>query len=115
MKLSRRNMLGQVLASGGGLYAAGGLPSLFLAKGVKVKIGATDWNLQQEAKLEAVALAKRIGFDGVEVSLGVGGNDKLPLDNPDRIHAYREEAKKNKLPIASTCLNILHRNYLKND
>ena len=28
------------------------------AKGVKFKVGVTDWNLKQEAKIEALAMAK---------------------------------------------------------
>jgi hypothetical protein len=30
-------------------------------RGVKFKIGVTDWNLKQEGKTEAVSLAKRWG------------------------------------------------------
>src|SRR5207302_9498100 len=54
------------------------------------------------------------GFDGVEVSLGVR-DPKLPLDDKALQQQYRDEAKKNKIAIAGTCLNVLHRNYLKND
>jgi sugar phosphate isomerase/epimerase len=115
MNLTRRELIGRGAAAGAGICVTGGVPALFAARGAKVKIGATDWNLRKEAKLDAVELSKRIGFDGVEVSLGVGGNDKLPLDDPSMIHSYREEARKNNTRIASTCLNILHRNYLKND
>jgi sugar phosphate isomerase/epimerase len=81
-----------------------------------LKVGVTDWNLRQTGKTEAVALASSLGFDGVEVSLGrepVG--DKLPLDNPELQQRYLEEAAKNKTALAGTCLDILHRNYLKND
>jgi sugar phosphate isomerase/epimerase len=81
-----------------------------------LKVGVTDWNLRQAAKLEAVALASRLGFDGVEVSLGrkVDG-DRLPLDNPDQIAAYREAFQRHSLRPAGTCLDVLHVNYLKND
>ena len=37
-------------------------------KGVKFKVGVTDWNLRQTRKIESIALAKKIGFDGVQVS-----------------------------------------------
>src|SRR5439155_578148 len=63
---------------------------------------------------DAVGLARKIGFDGVEISLGVG-TDRLPLSAKEVQRQYLEESKKQDLPIASTCLNILHRNYLKND
>ena len=99
--------------------AGAGLSLLSSAHGKKIKglkIGVTDWNLQQTGKFEAVALAKRLGFDGVEVSLGrkpVEG--KLPLDNSETQARYLDEAKKHKLYLAGTCLDILHVNYLKND
>jgi len=96
------------------LAGTGPLAGLLAARGMDLKVGATDWNLRQEAKLGAVDLAKKIGFDGVEVSLGVG-TDRLPLADADLQRQYREEARKHNLPIVSTCLNILHRNYLKND
>ena len=96
------------------LAGTGPLAGLLAARGMDLKVGATDWNLRQEAKLGAVDLAKKIGFDGVEVSLGVG-TDRLPLADADLQRQYLEEARKHSLPIVSTCLNILHRNYLKND
>ncbi|HVN81191.1 MAG TPA: sugar phosphate isomerase/epimerase family protein [Terriglobia bacterium] len=92
---------------------ASGLDQL-LAKRLPLKIGATDWNLDQEGKVGAVAMAKKIGFDGVEVSLGVG-TDKLPMSNPDLQKEYLEASRKSNLPIESTCLEILHRNALKSD
>ena len=84
------------------------------AKAIPVNIGVTDWNLEQEAKLGAVELAKRLGFDGVEVSIGIG-QERLPLSDADLQKKYVEESKKWNLPLPSTCLNILHRNVLKSD
>jgi len=84
------------------------------AKALPVKIGVTDWNLRQEAKLEAVALAHKLGFDGVEISIGVG-TESLPLSDAAAQKAYVEEGRRLRFPIPSTCLNILHRNVLKAD
>src|SRR5437764_14057517 len=118
MNISRRNLLsaGFGLAAGAALSSKS-LAALARAKKVGLKIGATDWNLRQEAKPDAIELAKRIGFDGVEVSLGMGpvGSDHLPLAEKETQARFLEESKRNRLPIAGTCLNILHRNYLKND
>lgn len=88
--------------------------------GAKFKIGVTDWNLRQTLKLEAVGLAKKIGFDGVQVSIGRGSKDKpvtdqLPLADPAMQKAYLDEARKQKVAIASVCLDILHVNGLKSD
>jgi sugar phosphate isomerase/epimerase len=116
MAFSRRHILKWAFA---GAVASGLAPKAsFLeclrAKSLPIKLGVTDWNLKQECKLEAVGLAKKIGFDGVEISIGKG-TEKLPLSNPDLQHQYVAESKKHNLPIASTCLEILHRNVLKSD
>jgi L-ribulose-5-phosphate 3-epimerase len=107
---SRRAFLQQ---AGAGLAAA---HSLRAAGKRGFKIGVTDWNLQQTGKVDAVALAHRIGFDGVEVSLGRRPVDgKLPLDNAELQAQYLAAAKEQGIALAGTCLDILHVNYLKND
>ena len=59
--------------------AGGSLPA---AKSARLRLGITDWNLHLTSKLEAVALAKKLGFDGVQISLGMKPVDgKLRLDN----------------------------------
>ena len=113
MRLTRRDSLRLV---GGGAMAAALLPRLAraAARGVRFKVGATDWNLKLENKVEAVALAKRLGFDGVQVSLGKG-TEGLPLSEPARQQEYLAESRRVGLPLASVCLEILHTNGLKND
>jgi len=116
MRFSRRQLLKWAMAGtvASGSASAPSFLKCLIAKNLPVRIGVTDWNLKQECKLEAVALAKKIGFDGVEISIGKG-TQKLPLSNPDLQKQYVAESKKHDLPIASTCLEILHRNVLKSD
>lgn len=113
MSLSRRSFL----ASGALLGL--GPASRLLAAGKKLaglKIGVTDWNLRQTGKVEALALAKALGFEGVEISLGRKPVDnRLPLDNPQLQAQYLAAARQHKIKLAGTCLDILHVNYLKND
>jgi L-ribulose-5-phosphate 3-epimerase len=80
----------------------------------QLKIGVTDWNLKLTGSVEAVALAKQLGFDGVQISLGrkVAGG-RLPLDDPHLIEQYQAESKKQQMPIDSTCLDRLHDDCLK--
>jgi L-ribulose-5-phosphate 3-epimerase len=79
----------------------------------KFKVGVTDWNLNLEGDPRAVALAKELGFDGVQISLSNrNGKDWVGDDVLDQFVA---ESKRLQLPLASVCLNILHRNYLKSD
>lgn len=116
MRVTRRTFLNHTAAS---LTAAAVLPARLsrAAQAIpRFKVGVTDWNLKLTGKLEAVALAKKIGFDGVQVSIGrqaVG--DRLPLDDAALQQAYLAESKRVGLPLASLCLDILHTNGLKSD
>jgi len=108
MHISRRSFLG----AGGAVLAAGRLRG----RGRDLKIGVTDWNLRLTGKVEAVETAARLGFDGVQVSLGRKPVDgKLPLDDEVVQQQYLTAAKIRKIPLDGTCLDILHVNYLKND
>jgi hypothetical protein len=105
--LNRRE-LGLLLAAAPFAKPAGGLRGL--------KIGVTDWNLRMASKPEAVELAKRLGFAGVEISLGRRvTNDKLPLDDSELLGRYRNAFRTHDYGPAGTCLDVLHVNYLKND
>ena len=86
------------------------------ARKTSLRIGVTDWNLKQTGKLEAVGLAKRLGFDGVQVSLGRQPiHDKLSLDDSAVQAQYVDAAHTAGITIDGSCLDILHVNYLKND
>ena len=102
----------EFLVTGAATAAAGPL----IAAGKALRIGVTDWNLRKSAQIEAVALAANLGFEGVEISLGrKPADNKLLLDNPEIQAKYLAEAKKHKIRLAGTCVDILHVNYLKND
>ena len=97
-------------------FLQGGAAALMGKSKAGFKIGVTDWNLRQAGKLEAVGLAKSLGFEGVEISLGRKPVDeKLPLDNAGIQEQYLAEARKHNIGLAGTCLDILHVNYLKSD
>jgi L-ribulose-5-phosphate 3-epimerase len=108
----------EFLTMGAGASIALGLPGTraFAAQPrARFKIGVTDWNLNLEDKVEAVALAQSLGFDGVQVSIGKVVDGKLPLSDPALQKTYLDESKRVGLPIESLCLEMLHRNYLKSD
>jgi L-ribulose-5-phosphate 3-epimerase len=109
MQTTRRTMLRSAALAALGSRLAG-------SAGRKLLIGVTDWNLKQGARPEAVALAARLGFDGVQVSFGRKMNgDKMPLDDPAIIAEYLGLAKENRIPIDGTCVDRLHDNGLKSD
>ncbi len=96
-----------------GLVSAALPPVSLRAAPPRFKVGVTDWNLQQTGKLEAIALAKAIGFDGVQISLT--RKAPFPLADAALRAQFLAESKRVDLPLASVCLDILHVNYLKSD
>lgn len=106
MMTTRRAFLGTAVAG----------VSLRAVAAAGLRIGATDWNLGKPRRPEAVSMARQLGFDGVEVSLGnqpVHGH--LPLFDTAVQDVYLSLAAQEKIGLAGTCLEILHVNYLKND
>jgi L-ribulose-5-phosphate 3-epimerase len=98
--------------------ACAALPGQLPAAYTKLQVGVTDWNLRRTAKPTSIEFAKSIGFDGVEISLGQARDKKnppehLPLNDSSLQEQFLAEAKKHQFPIAGTCLDILHQNYLK--
>jgi sugar phosphate isomerase/epimerase len=81
-----------------------------------LRIGITDWNLNLGADPAALPLAKKLSFDGVQVSFGrkiVDG--KMPADNPEIIARYLALSRQYAIPIDGTCVDRLHDNGLKSD
>jgi L-ribulose-5-phosphate 3-epimerase len=106
---SRRTFLGR---TGAALVAS----KLALSAPAPPRIGVTDWNLNQGANPDAVPLAAKLGFSGVQVSFGRElRDDKMPADNPETIARYLRLSKQYKLPIDGTCVDRLHDNGLKSD
>jgi sugar phosphate isomerase/epimerase len=90
-------------------------PSL-LAGRERLRIGITDWNLNLGADPQAVPLAARLGFEGVQISFGRKVVDgKMPLDNPEIVQRYLQLSKEAGIPIDGTCVDRLHDNGLKSD
>ncbi len=112
MSLSRRSFL-QLSAAGcaAAAFSRQQLVAYAASKGVEFKIGAPDWNLRLAAKIESVALAKKIGFDGVQISIG----RQMQLKDAVLQQAFLAESRRVGLPLASVCLDILHVNGLKSD
>jgi L-ribulose-5-phosphate 3-epimerase len=107
--MHRRSFLEAVLA-------AAMVPRAAARPTAALKIGVTDWNLRQTGKVSAVALAAKLGFDGVQISLGrIPVNGKLPLDDSGIQAQYIAAAKEHGIPLDGTCLDILHVDHLKNN
>jgi L-ribulose-5-phosphate 3-epimerase len=109
LKTTRRSFLGSTVA-------ASIISEMAFPKEERLRIGVTDWNLNLGASPEAVPLAAKLGFDGVQMSFGrelVDG--KLPTDNPELIARYLDLSNQYNIPIDGTCVDKLHDNGLKSD
>lgn len=94
-----------------------GLAAVRFARGAApYKVGITDWNLRLTVKPEAVGVAARLGFDGVQISCGRQiADNKMPLDDAALIARYIALAKEHGIAIDGTCADRLHDNGLKSD
>lgn len=115
-RITRRSMIQRstlalsAAAFGGALghAAAGAAP----ARGFK--IGACDWSLEKAGDLGAFAVAKELGLDGVQVSLGSVDND-MHLRRPEIQQAYLAEAGRQGVAIASLAIGELNNIPYKSD
>lgn len=108
-KITRRTFLRSSVA-------AGVLSEIAAGTDARLRIGATDWNLNLGANPDAVPLAAKFGFDGIQISFGrklVG--DKLPADDPELIARYLALSRQFHIPLDGTCVDRLHDNGLKSD
>ena len=98
-----------------GVVAAAAVGARLWAAPMPWKVGVPDWNLKLGANPDAVGVAARLGFDGVQISFGrnVEGG-KLPLDDAALIARYKALAVEHKIPIEGTCVDRLHSDGLKN-
>jgi L-ribulose-5-phosphate 3-epimerase len=110
----------QLLTGGAALLAAAALRSgsagaaAVARRGVKFKLGVTDWTLKLAGQPEAVLMAGELGFDCLQVSVGrIPRDGKLVLSDKTLQKTYLAESKRHKCPIGSLYLDILHVNGLK--
>ena len=88
---------------------------LFAAPGKRrFKIGACDWSIGKMADPAAFEVAKQIGLDGVQVSLGTVAND-MHLRKPEVQQHYHDAAKQAGLEVASLAIGELNNVPYKSD
>lgn len=73
----------------------------------RFSLGACDWSIGQRGKTEALAVARTLGLDGVQVSMGSVDND-LQLRRADVQQAYRAAAETNGIRIGGVALDLMN-------
>jgi L-ribulose-5-phosphate 3-epimerase len=109
MELTRRALLWNAAAAG---LVAAPLRARSLSR---IEIGVMDNVLGLTSKPEAVAAAAKLGFAGLQVTAGkpdAAGN--LALMDPGLQSRFLEKSKKHNVALASTYLDVLHKDCLKN-
>ena len=95
LAVTRRDLLKSAAASPA-LGLCGDALAAAAARG-RFNIGACDWSIGMRGKTEALALARQLGLDGVQVSMGSVEND-LQLRRPEVQRAYRDAADGERRP-----------------
>jgi len=113
--IARRQMLRHSALAATAFAFSSPLAPLFAASDQRrFKIGACDWSIGKMADPAAFEVAKRIGLDGVQVSLGTVGND-MHLRQPAVQRLYQDAAKNAGLEIASLAIGELNNVPYKSD
>lgn len=108
-------MLGRSALAATALTLSSPLAPLFAAaEKRRFKIGACDWSIGKMADPAAFAVAKEIGLDGVQVSLGTLAND-MHLRQPAVQRQFQDAAKKVGLEIGSLAIGELNNIPYKSD
>jgi len=109
---SRRDLLKSAAAAvGAGLSGRGQKQP---AAAGRFNIGACDWSIGMRGRTDAMALARRLGIDGVQVSMGSVDND-LQLRQPDVQRAYRDAAAASGVRVGGIALDVLNQVPYKSD
>lgn len=110
---SRRDVLRSTTALLGAGFFGGVWDAL--AQGTKrFNIGACDWSLGMHGKTGALTLARQLGIDGVQVSMGSVDGD-LALRQPGVQRAYREAAETSGVRVGGVALDVLNQVPYKSD
>jgi sugar phosphate isomerase/epimerase len=106
-RVSRREVLMGGIGAAAGLAIGGGCASSSKCSAKKkvchegFRIGVCDWTLGRIAEPEALAVARRLGADGVQVDFGMEEDDLPVLHKLCLQKKYLREAKKQETEIAS--------------
>ena len=108
INLSRREMIRQSVQTTAWLaFAANCAPLFAAAEKRRFRLGACDWSIGKMGDPGAFQVAKEIGLDGVQVSLGSTADD-MRLRKPAVQQQFKEAAKQAGLQVASLAIGELN-------
>ncbi|WP_214226366.1 sugar phosphate isomerase/epimerase family protein [Pedobacter sp. B4-66] len=104
--MNRRELL-KLSAAGFSISTFGNLSELFAASKNVIKIGACDWSIGKANDVEAMELGKKIGLDGVQLSMGNAGN-QMHLRQKAVQQNYKAAATKFNMQFSGLALGELN-------
>lgn len=108
-------MLRRSALTGAGIVLAPALAPLLAAPSERAfKIGACDWSIGKMGSADAFTVAKEIGLDGVQVSLGTAADD-MKLRRPEVQRAFLQASKTTGVEVASLAIGELNNTPYKSD
>jgi sugar phosphate isomerase/epimerase len=112
--LSRRDLLKDASALvGAGLLGTEHRAQL-TGSSRRFNLGACDWSIGMRGRVEALGVARQLGLDGVQVSMGTVEND-LQLRRGEVQRAYREAAAASGVRIGGIALDLFNQIPYKSD
>jgi sugar phosphate isomerase/epimerase len=113
--LSRRQVIRCAAQAAGVLAFGGALAPLFAApEERRFKIGACDWSIGKLGDVTGLELGKRIGLDGLQVSLGTLA-DNMKLRQREVQQAYLDASKTTGMQIGSLAIGEMNNIPYKSD
>jgi len=111
--MTRRQALKSALALAGISYLSA-YEAFALDETNSFRIGACDWSINQMASVEAMEVGKRIGLDGVQISLGTLKDD-MHLRNKKIQMAYKDACKDLDIAIGGIAIGEMNNVPYKSD
>jgi sugar phosphate isomerase/epimerase len=106
--LDRRTMLRRTGLTTASFLLLPHLAPLFAEPAKRLfKVGACDWSLDKRADLKCFDVAREIGLDGVQVSLGLPADD-MKLRQPQVQQQYKEAAKAAGVALGGLAIGALN-------
>lgn len=106
-------MTGLSLLSRGGMSFAAEADEVKPRTGFK--IGACDWTLEKRSDPSSLALAKKLGLDGVQVDVGGGTDEDPALHRPEVQEQFLKAAEEHGVEIGSLAMGALNQFPYKSD
>ena len=118
LQITRRRMMAGAARAAAGLAVTCSCAPLAEQEQAKAqagfKLGVCDWTIGKTADPGSLEMAKRIGLDGVQVDFGRGEN-RLPLFEEELQDKFLDEARRQKMQIASLAMGVLNNVPYKSD